>query len=233
MNNAKPNFTETIICLANSRKTSGRCIAGKRLTDYLWLRPVSSRITHEISEYDRRYSDGNTAQLLDIIEIPCIKRQPNLFQTENVLIDENFYWRYAGKATLQQVNALTDDQADLWINGYGSYYNINNRVPEALLDYSAGSLRLIRLNKINLHVSPKAPEFGEMKHIIRASFNYLGENYKLDVTDPHIEHHFLSSGLGDYVINDVIACISLGELFSNRNGELFAYKLVASIIQCK
>lgn len=59
MNNAKPNFTETMICLANSRKTSGRCIAGKRLTDHLWLRPVSSRITHEISEYDRRYLENS------------------------------------------------------------------------------------------------------------------------------------------------------------------------------
>lgn len=233
MNNIQPNFTETMICLANSRKTSGRCIAGKRLTDHLWLRPVSSRTTHEISEVERRYQNGNTAQLLDIIEIPCIQNQPQTFQTENVLIDDRFYWRYAGKATLPQVNALTDDQADLWVNGYGSYYNMNNRVPEAFLDYSAGSLRLIRMNKINLHVSPKAPEFGEMKHIIRASFNYLGENYKMGVTDPLIEKHFLSSGLGDYVINDVIACISLGELFPNPNGELFAYKLVASIIQCK
>ena len=32
-----------IVCLANSRKISGRCIAGKIMDSGKWIRPVSSR----------------------------------------------------------------------------------------------------------------------------------------------------------------------------------------------
>jgi len=54
-------YTKTILCLANSRKTSGRCIAGKEWNNGnpgSWFRPVSSRATHEISEEERRFQSG-------------------------------------------------------------------------------------------------------------------------------------------------------------------------------
>ncbi len=45
-----------VVCLANSRKLNGRCIAGKELvqgkaTD--WIRPVSTREHEEVSEYEQ------------------------------------------------------------------------------------------------------------------------------------------------------------------------------------
>ena len=82
MSSDTPNSIETIVCLANSRKISGRCVAGKRTSDNSWFRPISNRAGHEISEFDRRYSDGKTAQLLDVIEIPCIEERPHGHQSE-------------------------------------------------------------------------------------------------------------------------------------------------------
>ncbi len=229
MSNDAPNFVEKIVCLANARKIAGRCVAGKRLGDRSWLRPISDRPGHEISEYDRRYSDGKTAHLLDIIEIPCLEAIPSGHQSENVLIDDKFYWEKKGGASWQDILALIDQDADLWANGFSAYYNLNNRVPEGLIDKNGGSLRLIELEKIVLHAGPKAPDFGNMKPIVRAGFKYQGQDYKLDLTDPDYEAACLEIGAGEYHLKSVIACVSLAELHTDG----YAYKLVASIITSK
>lgn len=230
MSSNAPNSIETIVCLANSRKNSGRCVAGKRTSDNSWFRPISNWAGHAISERDRLYSDGKTAQLLDVIEIPCIEKRPLGHQHENVLIDDEFYWRKKRSASWDDVLGLVDRGADLWVDGFSAYYNRNNRVPEKLIDEKGGSLRLIELDEMVLHAESKAPDFGNMKQIVRASFNYCGQCYKLDVTDPEFECACLEKGSGEYRIPSVVACISLSELHTNQNGETFAYKLVASII---
>jgi len=51
-----------IVCLANSRKISGRCIAGKKISENKWMRPVSNRESEEISEEERRYENGQMPQ---------------------------------------------------------------------------------------------------------------------------------------------------------------------------
>ena len=91
-------YEKKIICLANSRKMSGRCIAGKEIigTKCEWIRPVSHWKTREISEEERRFESGNDPQILDIISIKFKKHQPYKYQTENHLIDDESHWKREG-----------------------------------------------------------------------------------------------------------------------------------------
>lgn len=216
-------MNKTIICLANSRKISGRCIAGKDPNDGHWIRPVSERDTHEISESDRQYQDGSTAQVLDIIEIPCKALAPQGYQSENVTIDADFYWKKIGNVTFDDLARLVDPGPLPWASD-SSYSNLNDRVPEAQLNPQLGSLRLIHVDRLTLVVEPKAPAFNDMKRVVRAEFIYNRTNYRIAVTDPVIEREYKSRGDGRYEVHSAYLCISLGELF---NG--YAYKLVAGL----
>lgn len=110
----------TVLCLANSRKPpSGRCIAGKQFdgaTTKEWIRPVSARVSHEVSEKERRYETGTKAQLLDIIRIPLRKKDPQGHQVENHALDPDYYWEKKGSATWAQVKAAVDPyDTKFWI----------------------------------------------------------------------------------------------------------------------
>ena len=79
-----------IICLANSRKLAGRCIAGREWTATgagRWIRPVSERLHQEVSEYERQYEDGSDPRALDIVDVPILEPIPQRFQSENWLLD--------------------------------------------------------------------------------------------------------------------------------------------------
>src|SRR5713101_1785529 len=98
--------TKRIVCLANSRKHSGRCIAGKEVLAQgygAWIRPVSARQSAEISEEERRYENGALPRLFDIIKIPVIGATPQLYQSENYVIDAEYYWVKKGEISWPDV----------------------------------------------------------------------------------------------------------------------------------
>lgn len=116
--------TKKIVCLANSRKHSGRCIAGKEvLPDGYgkWIRPVSTRPSAEISEEERRYENGVLAKVFDIISIPVIGAAPQLHQSENYLIDAGYYWVKNGNLPWIDVRQLVDEPTTIWTNNDSTY----------------------------------------------------------------------------------------------------------------
>ena len=225
----EPKYTTTIMCFANSRKLSGRCIAGKKFaagqaTD--WIRPVSSRQHEEISESDRRYKDGSTASVLDIISIPMLRPKPGTYQAENHLIADQSYWKKTGRATWKQVEQAVDTvNGPLWINGYESGGGSNDRVPEGQAAKLTSSLLLVKPSKVQIRVAPKGDPNAPAKRSVRAIFTLNGIGYNLGLSDALMERVYLQQQNGTYPVADAILCVSLGEPF---NGHV--YKIAAALI---
>ncbi len=75
-----------IICLANSTRPGGRCIAGIDIETEEWVRPVSRSINRAIT-WDMRNIEGEEPQILDVIEIPLEDHGPDEgCQPENRLV---------------------------------------------------------------------------------------------------------------------------------------------------
>jgi hypothetical protein len=220
-----------MICLANSRKISGRCIAGKDADSLAWIRPVSNRTAEEISEQERQFKDGKMPAVLDILRIAVIGEKPNFFQSENVLINPQYYWSKAGTFSKKDLLKIIDKPVSLWENGYSSYYGHNDRVPINNLAGKGGSLYLINPSTLEIHVQVEGVEFGGPgKRRVRAKFVHHKKSYTIAVTDPLIEKQYFAKKDGVYKIENVedriFMCVSMGLPYEDN----FCYKFVASII---
>jgi len=222
-------YTKLIVCLANSRKQPGRCIAGKVWEGDdvgAWIRPISARQTHEISEKDRMYEDGKTSQVLDIVEIDFRSHSPHLHQTENHLIAEDYYWIKHGRADWNDLSGSLDKVSDsIWRNGQSTHHGCNDKVSEDYLEEQGSSLVLLNIPKLTLHVDLESGYQGQpARRRIRAIFDHAKHHYSLVVTDPNIEGVYFARPNGYYQLVNVIVCISLSEVIYGH-----AYKLVAAI----
>jgi len=225
-------FLKEIVCLANSRKNSGRCIAGKEINDNLvgsGIRPVSSRETEEISDRERQFKNMRFPTVLDIIRIPFKKHSPTSFQNENYLIHNNYYWEGVGRFDLGNLPEICGQPTTLWGRDNSSYYGSCDRVPEDSTNKINSSLYLITPNTLEVLVRLEGEEFNNPQRKVRARFSYGGIDYTLPVTDPIIKNSYLAKDNDTYVIqrpyNRMFMCVSIG-----LPHEGYCYKFVASII---
>ena len=222
-----------IVCLANSRKLSGRYIAGRELIEGQgpgdWVRLVSARENQEVSEYERQYEDGSDPRVLDIIDIPILERQPpeppQQYQTENWVLDPGFYWKKAGVLPRRDLPDLLDPITPLWIDGQSTYHGLNDRIWLELADSVSDSLRLIHVERLSLEVFKPGEAFGSSKRRVQGQFTHRDKRYGLWVTDPGYERQYLAKLDGTYEIGECFLTISLGEPH-----EGWCYKLIAAII---
>ena len=217
------------ICLANSRKKSGRCLAGKAdLQGFYtqWIRPISGRESEELRAPEFLIHTGGEAQVLDLLEVKLLNHKPRLHQQENYLMDASVPLLKVGSVTTAEVRELVDSPLSLWGAGHSSKNGGNDFVPkEEIVNYSE-SLYLIDVRQLKLHISEEwSINWRRNQKVFRAEFRVGGSEYKLKITDPTFEAQFASKDVGTYIIEEALLTISLGEEFENKH-----WKLVAGVI---
>lgn len=221
--------TKRIVCLANSRKMGGRCIAGKEISDHAlpgkWIRPVSNRGNESISERERCYPDGSDPQLLDLIEVPLLNPKPNGYQQENWLLNASGQWRKVGRFYWDDLPQLADPEAPLWTNGFNSRGGENDQVPVDVADAHNASLRLVRVKDLTVIVSEPSRPSANFP-ILRGRFRHCGVTYCFRITDPVSESGSVNLRYHEYPVGERYLTVSLGEPFEGH-----AYKLIAAIIK--
>ena len=218
-----------VVCLANSRKMAGRCVAGKEISERghagSWIRPVSNRENESVSERERCYADGAEPELLDVIEVPLFNPKPKTYQQENWLLNPSRQWRKVGQAAWDDLAQLADPDARLWTNGFNSRGGENDQVPEDIATAHNTSLRLLRVADLTVTVSePSRPSANYP--ILRGRFTHCDETYCFRVTDPVSESGSVDLRYGEYPVGERYLTVSLGEPFEGN-----AYKLIAAIIK--
>lgn len=218
-----------MLCLANSRRPGGYCVAGKEFTGGKagnWVRPVGDRPSHEVSALEQRYKDGKHLELLDIVSIPLLEPRPAEHQTENHLIATGRSWVKTSRATWPQIVTATDKvPGPLWYDGKKSYHGRNDKVPAAIAKTLKGSLFLVEPEILNLVVAPESTFTGGEDRRVRADFHLNGVRYNFVVTDPVIEAKYFAGKDGVYRVKDSRLCVSLAEVINGN-----AIKLVAAVI---
>lgn len=219
-----PSDKKTIICLVASRKTGGRCIAGKDVSNTKnWIRPVSSGKEDAIDNIQSRYSNGQSARLLDIIEISILKAKPKQHQTENFLIDSE-KWIKKGLLDPNDLSKLQDKPVSLWDNWDSSYNGRNDRISSVNVKLIRNSLYLINTN-CTIQVKTEGVNFNNPHKKVRSIFQYAGTDFLLPVTDPDKEQEYLVKPEGEYLLGNKYICVSLGPVY-----EGYAYLFAAAIL---
>ncbi|MFC7828484.1 hypothetical protein [Streptomyces sp. NPDC057375] len=213
-----------LVCLANSRKHGGRCVAGIEINSNSWIRPVSSRPGHEVSAAERQYSNGIEPCPLDIVSMRLIEPKPIAFHQENWLLDPSVRWQKEGQVEWGELCLLEEPSTRLWRNGYHTYAGSNDRMPADQEGAVMDSLKLIRVDGATINVDHSWPT--DARLTVRAEFQHGGSFYSLKVTDPVCEEKFRKQGIGRYSLGDSFLTISLSEEF-----EGYLYKLVAAVVE--
>lgn len=216
-----------IVCLANSRKYGGHCVAGK---EYLaegkagaWIRPVGKGEFEEISDSRQRLGLARRCvQPLDVISIPFGEPTRRFaWQTENIRIGWG-RWRKTGRVEWRDLAGFVDEDADLWLSDARRSSSRNDRIKASTAKRLKTSLCLIRPRRLGVRIDKN--RFNGRRQF-RGLFTYRSHRLNLAITDHQIPRKFFDAPDGVYPVNDCYLCISLGEPIDG-----FCYRLIASVI---
>jgi len=171
-----------ILCLANSYKEKGRCLAGLLLDDNnspvlqndrpVWIRPVCKTEHGQIPNHL-----CSNISLLDIVQINNPKIVGKGYQSENTIFDDNSI-RKVGTIDSDVLNDLTDNGRFNLVFG-----NKGRALNEGAIQKLNHSLMLVRTNEFEVIERERKYDDREYPQI-RLTFKYANHSYDLPITDP-------------------------------------------------
>ena len=214
-------MTIRFVCLANSIKEGGRCLAGIQLNNNnepiieingpKWIRPICK------TQYGQVYTYWvSKITLLDIVEIELtgFPIKPS-YQSENVFFKDDEL-KIVGRFNRDNLSNLCDN-----------HYYIFSNWAKALSALEAARLphSLILVNVSKFEAIEKIDIENPEKKKIRLLFTHNETNYDFPVTDPVFLNLYRKNSRILSIVKSLYLCVSVG---INFNG--WHYKLVAGII---
>ena len=214
------------VCLANSFKHGGRCIAGievfidknnqwevvtKQDGTPQWIRPLSKETpTGEIP-----VKEAFDIPVLSIVRLEGVAQCPYVAQSENV-----YYEKMTVVENLDRYNCqILDNSLDLF--HHTIFYNTGKSVTSDLFCHGDYSLMMIKIDEAVLYLD-KSQE----KKRPRLRFDYYGSKYDLPVTDPQIWEQLKVGTVKYGRFSNLYLVLSLG-----LEHEGYHHKLVTTIIE--
>lgn len=222
---------KSVVCLANSVKHGGNCVAGIELVDGWpadWVRPIGTDSGHGVSAQERELVGGGEPLPLDVICVALSGPAPWGHQGENWSLDPSVAWEKTGTWAYDDLDDLADAPAALW-DTESSSVGSRDRVPvESLVSYGE-SIYLVRAEQPEVRVV-RNPYSGGIE--VRASFGYADEHHLVKISDPVYKAWYHGEGPGSYELPEAYLTVSLAEPWSARpEGPQYSYIVAAAIIE--
>ncbi|MCL2399855.1 MAG: hypothetical protein FWC91_08975 [Defluviitaleaceae bacterium] len=168
-----------LVILTKSSKNKGYCVAGIDINNGQWIRLTSDdKNTHgTLFPKDMQYENESECQTLDVVRVQILGENPSEYQPENVLINQDYYWKKTDEYTIDDVLKLHPPERHSYIFGNTLPY-----ITESEIGSIGYSLTLVAVEK--LLISKKINRYGKPK--TKTDFLY-GSNWynEMSVTDPN------------------------------------------------
>ena len=212
------------VCLANSLKRGGRCIAGVEVTiddsrnwkvvrkadgSPKWIRPIDE--TTEFGEI--RIGEAQFISLLSVVKLKSVVPIPNQSHTEDV--------HYTMMQVVGKVKASNEVLQQFADNIHQVVFYGTDRAID-VPTYAAGdhSLMFVRADEAEIIADVR-----EDKTRYRMLMGYHGVTYDLSVTDPYYIEQLNEKQVNFGKQSDVYVTLSLGLVYEERH-----HKLIAAVI---
>ena len=214
------------VCLANSRKMGGRCVAGIGTNEGGWIRPVADTQDGTLGAQQYVLDDQTPVAVLDVVTAEVIRREPKPHQPENWVVGAR-RWRRVRTLDAAQAQALLTQHI---VEGPELFGTLTDRVEfeTARQRPLTSSLAIIKPERIAWVIDTWGA-----KRKTRVRFTLARRTYDLGITDPLWEARLANLPVGGHrETADGFPpeaarwfTVSLGEPFHG-----FCYKLVAAVL---